>query len=577
MKSKGENKKHVGLHNIITKTACLSVLLLLPALSSCGFNEKEDRVSINETELSLREPREALESSELNLDINTGAEAIIPSFPRGELKDSGIHEEAIRLMEAIIESDINYGFPGASVSIIKDNRLVYEKAFGFVNRYNPDGTLISDPVETTTDTLFDLASITKMFSVNYALQKLCTEGHVNLDSKVCEYLGDSFYDDVIFIDYNEGDNPDLEVQKEWKKNLRIRDLLMHQGGFPADPRYFNPHLDTEAQNFSRDKENLLFAGSNADNDTKQATIEAICKTPLLYEPGKRTLYSDVDYMILGLIVEKITGESLDEYFMHEFAEPMNLKHITYEPLKHGFNKSDCAATELCGNTRGGYIDFPGIRTYTLEGEVHDEKAYYSMAGVSGHAGLFSNATDLSVLASLMLTGEYNGKVYFSDDVIKEFTSPASPETENWGLGWWRQGDCLRTNYFGTKASENAIGHQGWTGTFILIDPDRDLIITILTNKINSPVTDPEKNLNKFDGSFFTTGALGFAPEIIYTGMDEERDIHEDLKQVLLDICENSHHAIKKGMAETHPAVLNFKSKENVFAEFFDEAPFLVED
>ncbi|MBO7357313.1 MAG: penicillin binding protein PBP4B [Lachnospiraceae bacterium] len=563
--------ERVGLHNIIKGVTCLSALLLMPVFSSCNS-------------LDTIEPEEALESL-IEADFENiwdkesepggfpeETETIIHEFPRGDIKDSGIHEEAIALMEAIIEKDVEYGFPGAEVSIIKDNKLIYEKAFGYINRYDPEGSLSENPEPVSIDTLFDLASITKMFSVNYALQRLVTEDKINIDSKVYEYLGPGFYEDVIYIDYTEGDSPDLNIQKEWKKNLRIRDLLMHRGGFPADPRYFNPHLDTEKQNYSRDKENLLFAGSGADEATKKATIEAICKTPLLYEPGKRTLYSDVDYMILGLIVEKVTGLDLDTYLKQEFTDPMGLKHISYEPLKHGFLNKDCAATELCGNTRGGYIEFPGIRTYTLQGEVHDEKAYYSMAGVSGHAGLFSNATDLSILASLMLTGEYNGKEYFSDSVIKEFTSPQSEDTENWGLGWWRQGDCLRPNFFGTKASENAIGHQGWTGTFILIDPDRNLIITILTNKINSPVTDPDKNLNKFDGSFFTTGALGFAPEIIYTGIDEDRDISDDLKETFTKIYENSHRAIKKGMAETHPAVLNFKSKEEIYVDFFKEVP-----
>ena len=116
---------------------------------------------------------------------------------------------------------------------------------------------------------------------------------------------------------------------------------------------------------------------------KEATTRAIFKTPLIYEPGSNTVYSDVDYMVLGLVIEKVTGTDLDTYLKENFCYPLGLRHITYKPLENGFEQKDCAATELYGNTREGYVDFEGIRDYTLQGEVHDEKAWYSMAGISG--------------------------------------------------------------------------------------------------------------------------------------------------------------------------------------------------
>lgn len=320
-----------------------------------------------------------------------------PEVLKGTLAEAGIPEQSVSLICDIIESDIAHGFTSAQLAVVRNGRLVYENAWGSLNSYYPDGSPIPESERTaaTTDTLYDLASITKMFGVNYALQKLVTDGEIDLDASVSDYLGEQFYEDVIDITYEKGANPDLETQKEWKASLTIRDLLLHEGGFPSDPRYFNPHLNTEKQEYDPSGTNLLFAGNSGDEETREATFDAICRTPLLYEPGTQTLYSDVDYMILGEVVEQVTGKGLDNYLKETFLEPMGLTHMTYAPLEHGFAEEDCAATELNGNTRDGAVDFPGIRTETLQGTVHDEKAYYSMGGVSGQllSLLFSMTED----------------------------------------------------------------------------------------------------------------------------------------------------------------------------------------
>ena len=488
---------------------------------------------------------------------DASSDDIIPAVSEATLTDSGIHEECIALIEDIIESDIRYGFPSTQLSIIKNGRLVYENAWGRIN----EGSDIS----ATTDTLYDLASLTKMFSVNYAIQKLVTDGDLSLDDKVTKYLGDRFADDVIEIHYNNGDNPDIQTQIEWKRNLTIKDLLMHQGGFPADPKYCNPHVDTEAQEYDPEKTNLLFAGNGADSATKDNTIGEICKTPLLYKPGTRTVYSDVDYMILGVIVEQLTNTDLDTYLKETFCRPMGLGHITFNPLENGFAADDCAATELHGNTRDGAVYFDNIREYTLQGEVHDEKAYYCMDGISGHAGLFSNATDLARLAELMLTGRHGDTVYFSEDVIREFTAPKSDEFRNWGLGWWRQGDMERTKYFGSQAGPDTFGHQGWTGTLIMIDPEKDLIIVFLTNKLNTPVTDRFSDPNMFNGNWYTVSSLGFVPEILYTGMDEDIKVDDKLLSIARSLKDTAASEVTEDMPTDHPARLNLASKDEVLS------------
>lgn len=519
-KRRRERAGMTALVAVTLVTICtLALIVLIRKIKTPEITENVN--TPDETDLSyvnqMENTAEAPVMQALSEDEAGPSYAAEPSEPERALpSEVGIDEECFRQIEAVIEEDVANGFPGAQLAVMKDGRLVYENAWGQLNAYEPDGTRIEDGIKATTDTMYDLASVTKMFGVNYALQKLVSDGEIDLDSRVVSYLGDRFSEDVIEIRYEGGDDADIQTQKEWKAALTLKDLLMHQAGFPEDPRYCNPHLDTEKQKYDPDKTNLLYAGCGGDESTREATVEAICRTPLLYEPGSRTLYSDVDYMILGLVVEQVTGEDLDTYLKETFLEPMGLKRISYRPLDRGYTKEDCAATELNGNTRDGSVSFDGIRTYTLQGEVHDEKAYYSMGGISGNAGLFGNATDLARLANVMLTGEYEGGVFFSKDVIDMFTAPKSEEKQNWGLGWWRQGHMQRAKYFSTKAGENTFGHQGWTGTLVMIDPDEKLVIAFLTNKINTPVKDPVTK--EFMGNDYTTATLGFVPELIYKGM-----------------------------------------------------------
>ena len=489
-----------------------------------------------------------------------------PTVLEGTLEEAGISEQSISLISDLIESDIEHGFTSAQLSIIRHGRLVYENAWGSLNSYNQDGTPIpeEDRKPVTKDTLYDLASVTKMFGVNYALQKLVTDGKLDLDSRVCDYLGPQFYEDTIEIIYTDGVNPDMEVQKEWKKSLTLRDLLRHQGGFPADPRYFNPHLNTEKQEFDPTGTNKLYVGNGGDEETKKATVEGICMTPLMYEPGTKTVYSDVDYMVLGFVIEQVIGTDLDTYIKSAFLEPMGLTHVTYAPLDHGFTPDDCAATELNGNTRDGVVDFPGIRTETLQGTVHDEKAYYSMGGVSGHAGLFANATDLAKLASVMLTGGYGDNRFFSRAVMDAFTGAKKESAANWGLGWWRQGEHQRDWYFGTQASSDTIGHQGWTGTLIMIDPSRDLVVAYLTNKLNTPVTDNKSDPNKFNGNWYTASTLGFVPQILSVGMDSGRDVSGQLLSLVFSMTEDTLKFIPAGASADHPSVRSAESLISVY-------------
>ena len=480
-----------------------------------------------------------------------------PVVIEGTPEQVGLDRDVLEALEQLIQSDVDNGFPSAQMAVVKNGRLVYQNAWGRVNAYLPDGTPNTASPAVTNDTLYDLASNSKMYTANYALQLLVTQGKIDLDSRIVDLLGQSFVDDTIDITFSGYENPGLEVNKQWKSELTLRDILRHQAGFPADPQYHNDAFDQHTQKPAAGVANPLFSGWDGTPATRQATLKAIFKTPLMYKPGTKTVYSDVDYMLLAFVIESVTGQPLDQYLEQNFWAPMGLDHITYNPLLNGFAPNDCAATELNGNTRDGAVHFTGVRTATIQGQVHDEKAFYAMGGISGHAGLFSNAADLAKLASVMLTGGYGQQKFFSRNVIDAFTAPKKENAANWGLGWWREADDGRCWYFGTQSSSGTIGHQGWTGTLTLIDPVENLVVVYLTNKINSPVTNKAANPNKFNGNWYTSSTLGFVAQILYQGLSNRAgNPNAALSALLADMAAGKFQLVAKAGATSpdHPIV-----------------------
>ncbi|MCI5928572.1 MAG: penicillin binding protein PBP4B [Pseudoflavonifractor capillosus] len=473
----------------------------------------------------------------------------------------------------MVQNDIDNGFTSAQLAIIKDGQMVYSNAWGTVNAYNPDGTPKTDSPAVTTDTLYDLASNTKMYATNYAIQYLVANSknynNFSINAPITKYFPD-FVNNTIEIKYETSNGtgaPDLETAKAWKAELTVADILQHQAGFAPDPQFHNDKFNQVTQKPDPDTDNVLYAIG------KDKVAEAICKAPLVYEPGTKTVYSDVDYMLLGLIIEQVTGKDLNTFLKETFWQPMGLDHITYNPLNNGFTANDCAATELNGNSRDGAISFTGNRTGTIQGQVHDEKAWYAMGGVSGHAGLFANAEDLATLAQMMLNPSgYGTNRLFSTNVNEYFTSRKN-SSATWGQGWWRQADCGRPWYFGVQASRNTIGHQGWTGTLTAIDPEQDLVVVYLTNKINSPVTDNTVNANQFDGNWYTASTLGFVTNILYQGITANSaadDIQPALDALLGDMAVDKLRLVadEKTDDPTHPIV---RSAYSVVDLVFDAA------
>jgi serine-type D-Ala-D-Ala carboxypeptidase len=278
----------------------------------------------------------------------------------------------------------------------------------------------STPV-TAQRTIYDLASLTKVIGTTTALMVLYDEGKIHLDDPVSRYVpGFS------------GGNKDL---------VTLRMLLEHRSGLPA----------------GRDLWRLAHTPDEA-----RATV---INTPLVCEPGRCYEYSDLGADMLGFVVEAASGQRMDQFLQEKVWGPLGMTDTFFRPADS--LKARIAPTEVAPP-----------RGYPLQGEVHDENAY-ALGGIAGHAGLFSTAADLAVFAQMMLDGgQYDGTRIIADSTIAMFTKRAAGTR---ALGW---DTCAGSGSCGKYLNEDAYGHTGYTGTSLWIDPDRDMFVVLLTNRVH---------------------------------------------------------------------------------------------
>lgn len=387
-------------------------------------------------------------------------------------------------VDALIEKDIQAGFPGAVLAVIKSGELIKLSAYGDAKQYQQSDLMLLRPEPMQTHTLFDLASNTKIFATNFALMKLVSEGLLNINKPVQSYLPEY-----------KGDGRELRT---------VKDLLTHTAGYPPVFDFHRKGAKTGDAYFSQNSQT-----------TKQLLLTQV---PLSNKYPAQAVYSDIDYMILGVLVERITGQPLDEYLEQHIYAPLKLTNTVFNPLKKGFKRAEFAATELSGNTRDGRIAFENIRTNVLQGEVHDERAFYSFNGVAGHAGLFSNAPDLAVLCQVLLNqGGFGNTQLFSASTLAQFVTPQL-NNETYGLGFRLAGNNqARRWHFGPYASAQAYGHTGWTGTVTVIDPTYDLAIILLTNARHTKIKGSQKHY-QFLGKQYETAQYGSVVSLIYEAL-----------------------------------------------------------
>lgn len=383
-------------------------------------------------------------------------------------------------VDRLIENDIKQGFPGAVLVVVKDGKIIKNSAYGYARKFAEGGGLLSTPVKMNTDTVFDLASNTKMFATNFALMKLVNEGKLDISLPIHHYLP--------------------AYRGEGREFRTVKDILTHNAGYSPQVKFYTRENNLGDKFFS--------------HQAKKTKELLLTQVPFAVGRSVKHIYSDTDYMLLAMIVEKITGMPLDAFVEYKIYHPLGLKNTVFNPLSKGFRKNQFAATEVHGNTRDDRVHFENVRTNVLQGEVHDENAFYSLAGVAGHAGLFSTAEELAVLAQTLLNrGGYGNKHLFSGKVIDQFIKP-DDGNGTFGLGWRRANNGDRKWHFGPYASASAYGHTGWTGTVTVIDPENDLAIILLTNARHSEIEGGENNY-QFTGKQFETGMYGSVISLIY--------------------------------------------------------------
>lgn len=344
--------------------------------------------------------------------------------------------------------------PGAVLVVGKTSGVIYEKAYG--NRAVQPAAEAMTP-----DTIFDLASLSKPVGTNTSVMILIDRGQIDPKEKVTHYFP--------------------EFGKNGKEAITVEHLLLHRGGLTPD----NDEKDYR--------------------DGPEKAWERICDLPVLSKPGEKFAYSDVGFIVLGKLVEKVTGKTLDQFATEEVFKPLGMKDTGYKPAAD--LKPRIAPTE---KRKGEWI----------RGEVHDPRSYL-LGGVAGHAGLFSTAQDLARFCRMILNkGELDGKRILSPRAIELISKPetlAGGATRSYGYD-------VRTRYSQPLGHRfppyESFGHTGFTGTCLWIDPKDGVFFIMLTNSVHPDGKGKVLALRRVVSTAVATALLGPVPDgQVLTGLD----------------------------------------------------------
>lgn len=362
--------------------------------------------------------------------------AITPDLPVVAPAELGFAADRLAAIDDIVAKGLEAKkMPGCVVAFGRQGKLAWLKAYGN-KRVEWEG---EPAAAMTVDTVFDLASLTKPIATATSVMQLVEQGKIKLDAPVASYLGDFA---------RTGDR----AADEQKSEVSVRHLLVHTSGLIAD---------------------------NAIGDYEQGVEEArrrLLALKLKTPAGQNFVYSDVNFITLGLLIEKVSGQNVHEFSQAHIFQPLGMKETSY--VLNSELKKRTAPTQRRNNA-------------WMQGEVHDPRAY-KLDGIAGHAGLFGSARDLAKYASTMLNrGEYQGVRILKDETWKLMTTtntvPAKRNNgESYdgfrGLGW-----DMKTGFStngGTGRSAAAFGHGGFTGTVIWIDPEQDWFFIFLSNRVH---------------------------------------------------------------------------------------------
>ncbi len=420
----------------------------------------------------------------------TGAGVTItPESPSHFIPEEyGLSSALLKKIDTIALDGIQQGaYPGCQVVVLKNGHIMFDKAFG---TYAGKG---SPRVESTD--IYDLASLSKTTGTLLAVMKLYDKGRFNLTDKISDYL------------------PFL--QRTDKKDITIREILYHQSGLPPWLPFYQEAIDKDSYDgrlFSarKDAQHPVRIGTATwanpkfkfkseyispvktgdytvqicdslwlNRSFRKVIEEKIVETPL---KQKRYVYSDIGFILLGMLVEQLAGMPMEAYLQREFYGPMGLERTGYLPLRR-FAKS-----EIVPSNKDRFL-----RKETLQGFVHDEASAF-FGGLAGNAGLFSTAREVAHIYQMLLNGgEIDGKRYLSKETCQLFTTEVSKISRR-GLGFdkpdmqdSKKGNCA------SVAPAGVYGHTGFTGTCAWVDPENELVYVFLSNRIYPDVTNRKLN------------------------------------------------------------------------------------
>ncbi|HOZ50337.1 MAG TPA: glycoside hydrolase family 3 N-terminal domain-containing protein [Chitinophagaceae bacterium] len=362
----------------------------------------------------------------------------------------GINNDELDKLDNFIKNAIQTGaFPGCRILVAKEGKVFYDKPFGYLTQERKNSVDIN--------TVYDIASITKVASTTLAVMKLYEQGKINLN----DYLGK-------YLPITKGTD---------KEYLKIKDILTHQAGLKSWIPFYKETLDS----LKYPRNDIYSKTESGKYNVKVAPnlymnrewIDTMWKR-IIYSPLEnrgRYVYSDLDFIILQKMVERITNKSLAEYVHEEFYKPLGLTSTAYLPKKNLPGK-EVAPSE--------YDDY--FRHQTIQGYVHDMGAAM-FGGISGHAGLFTSANDLAIIFQMLLnSGTYKGKRYLQKSTVDLFTARNSFISRR-GLGFDKpEPSSAKSSPCADNASLSTFGHQGFTGTCVWADPQNDIVFIFLSNR-----------------------------------------------------------------------------------------------
>jgi CubicO group peptidase (beta-lactamase class C family) len=349
-------------------------------------------------------------------DYHNYLHTFMTSAARTPAADFDTQHERFRTAFQVLEKAIrDRAFPGASIAVTQCDRLVAFKAFGHF-------TYESSSPEVSTDSIFDLASVTKVVATTSVAMILYERGLIDLDAPITGVL------------------PEFGSDDPRRSQVTFRMLLAHSSGLPAYEKLFLRAF------------------------TREALVREAFAVPLKHDPGGHAEYSDIGFILLGIALERISGKPIDTSCQREVFGPLGMANTAFNPPIGWRDRTVPTA------------DDRSFRKRIIKGEVQDENASV-MGGVAGHAGVFSTAGDLATFANVILDG---GGPVVRRTTIDLFTRREhSPARTSRALGWDTPSTPSQSGKYSSAAS---FGHLGYTGSSLWIDPERQLSITLLTNR-----------------------------------------------------------------------------------------------